>query len=190
MSSPKSTMEMPMILGSSKKPPLHHQTDFSNDEMAEKRVTIWNWREQRKLSGNSAPFKKNLQDYLRKHPDWEEYVGQDKDENGKKSFAPKKRRKDFKPEPKTDVVRRSVPPHRVAGMAPRIEPSALMAAEAAARRRGTDTSTRRAAAEAEAAWLQAKQEATKQKAQEEKEACRWRESSAIQHIIDHYNQGP
>jgi len=26
--------------------------------------------------------------------------------------------------------------------------------------------------------------------QEEKEACRWREFSAIQHIIDHYNQGP
>lgn len=28
------------------------------------------------------------------------------------------------------------------------------------------------------------------KLQEEKEACRWREFSTIQHIIDHYNQGP
>jgi len=43
-----------------------------------KRVTIWNWREKRKLSGNSAPFKKNLQEYIRMHPDWEMYVGQDK----------------------------------------------------------------------------------------------------------------
>lgn len=58
--------------------------DSENDEDAEKRVTIWNWRDQRKLSGNSAPFKKNLKQYIRKHPDWEEYVGQDKDSNGKK----------------------------------------------------------------------------------------------------------
>merc|ERR1711959_233543 len=61
------------------------ETDWEQDEDAEKRVTIWNWREQRKLSGNSAPFKKNLKEYIRKHPDWEEYVGQDKDaETGKK----------------------------------------------------------------------------------------------------------
>merc|ERR1711959_529268 len=82
-----------------------HHTDFSHDEMAEKRVTIWNWREQRKLSGNSAPFKKNLHEYLRKHPDWEEYVGQDKDESGKKTNAPKKRKLDegvmVKPFPKS-----------------------------------------------------------------------------------------
>merc|ERR1711957_780307 len=43
-----------------------------DDDNGEKRVTIWNWREKRKLSGNSAPFKKNLLEYLRKHPDWEE----------------------------------------------------------------------------------------------------------------------
>merc|ERR1711907_111612 len=65
------------------------ETDWEQDEDAEKRVTIWNWREQRKLSGNSAPFKKNLKEYIRRHPDWEEYVGQDKDNNGKK-LSPKK----------------------------------------------------------------------------------------------------
>merc|ERR1712093_699144 len=65
------------------------ENDWEQDEDAEKRVTIWNWREQRKLSGNSAPFKKNLKEYIRKHPDWEEYVGQDKDVNGKK-LSPKK----------------------------------------------------------------------------------------------------
>merc|ERR1719478_1518442 len=64
--------------------------DSENDPDAEKRVTIWNWREQRKLSGNSAPFKKNLRDYIRKHPDWEEYVGQDKDEITGKKLSPKK----------------------------------------------------------------------------------------------------
>merc|ERR1711907_622290 len=47
---------------------------------AEKRVTIWNKRDKRKLSGNSAPFRKNLAEYCRKHPDWEEYCGQDKDD--------------------------------------------------------------------------------------------------------------
>ena len=36
---------------------------------SEKRVTIWNWKEKRKLSGNSAPFKRNLQKYLKRHPD-------------------------------------------------------------------------------------------------------------------------
>lgn len=65
-----------------------HSEDGDPD--AEKRVTIWNWREQRKLSGNSAPFKKNLRDYMRKHPDWEQYVGQDKDTITGKKLSPKK----------------------------------------------------------------------------------------------------
>merc|ERR1712072_279352 len=188
ISSPKSTMEMPMMLNSHTKK--SHHTDFSHDEMAEKRVTIWNWREQRKLSGNSAPFKKNLQEYLRKHPDWEEYIGQDKDENGKKNFAPKKRRKDNKP---GDAATKIECGNRKIGLTIRTTDSNLMPTtmEAVARRRVTEASTRqRVQAEAEAAWRHAKQEAAKQKEQEEKEACRWREFSAIQHIIDHYNQGP
>merc|ERR1712216_17190 len=56
----------------------------AQEEDIEKRVTIWNWREQRKLSGNAAPFRRNLQEYLQKHPDWEEYKGQDKDINGRR----------------------------------------------------------------------------------------------------------
>merc|ERR1712086_293319 len=161
-----------------------------DDEDAEKRVTIWNWREQRKLSGNSAPFKKNLQEYLRKHPDWEEYVGQDKDENGKKNFSPKKRRKDAKELPvKTDNLRKSMPSLR--GTSPPVDAGMVLDAGEARRRIAADASSRqRAQAEAEAAWRRAKEEAAKQKEQEEKEACRWREFSAIQHIIDHYNQGP
>merc|ERR1719409_771150 len=187
MSSPKSALEMPTILTSTKsKPPVH----IEDDEDAEKRVTIWNWREQRKLSGNSAPFKKNLQEYLRKHPDWEEYIGQDKDENGKKNFAPKKRRKDNKP---GDAATKIECGNRKIGLTIRTTDSNLMPTtmEAVARRRVTEASTRqRVQAEAEAAWRHAKQETAKQKEQEEKEACRWREFSAIQHIIDHYNQGP
>merc|ERR1711988_1102392 len=66
--------------------------DDSGDEEADKRVTIWNWKENRKLSGNSAPFKKNLQEYLEKNPEWEAYIGQDMDENGRKKYAPRKRK--------------------------------------------------------------------------------------------------
>lgn len=86
-SSPRDHSKRTLSFSSKHKEEEEH--DWEHDEDAEKRVTIWNWREQRKLSGNSAPFKKNLKEYIRKHPDWEEYVGQDKDVNGKK-LSPKK----------------------------------------------------------------------------------------------------
>ena len=50
-------------------------------------------------AGNSAPFKKNLEDYLKKHPDWEEYWGQDLDEHGRKLFPRKRRRTSAEPSP-------------------------------------------------------------------------------------------
>jgi len=37
------------------------------DPYLDQRVTIWNRVEQRKLSGNSAPFRRNLQEYLNQH---------------------------------------------------------------------------------------------------------------------------
>jgi len=42
-----------------------------DDKGSEKRITIWNKRESRKISGNAAPLEKNLWSYLRDHPEYE-----------------------------------------------------------------------------------------------------------------------
>merc|ERR1711907_577053 len=41
------------------------------------RVTMWNTQELRKVSGNAAPMEKNVQEYIRQHPEMEVYVAQD-----------------------------------------------------------------------------------------------------------------
>jgi len=55
-------------------PNAEHQAQI---DKGNERVTIWNPTERRKLSGNAAPFRRNLQEYLSLHPEWELYVSQD-----------------------------------------------------------------------------------------------------------------
>ena len=45
---------------------------------SEARVTLWNNATKRKIAGKAAPMQRNLDDYLRKHPECELYSGQDK----------------------------------------------------------------------------------------------------------------
>lgn len=58
-------------------PATHAQQKPSPDGKA-RRITVWNRQTKRKVSGNAAPMEKNLQEYLKKHPECEMYHGQDK----------------------------------------------------------------------------------------------------------------
>ena len=48
--------------------PKHQQPPGSQGA---RRITVWNKKENRKISGNAAPMESNLSEYLRKHPECE-----------------------------------------------------------------------------------------------------------------------
>jgi len=73
----------------------------ADEDDENRRVTVWNPKTGKKLSGNAGVFKRNLARYLRTHPDWIVWTGQDKEAFRRKRSAyaaqehsPKRRRVD------------------------------------------------------------------------------------------------
>jgi len=59
-------------------PAASQQPSDSGGDSKARRITVWNRKTKRKVSGNAAPMEKNLAEYLKKHPECEMYDGQDK----------------------------------------------------------------------------------------------------------------
>jgi len=59
-------------------PPQPSAQAGSGSDTKARRITVWNRKTKRKVSGNAAPMEKNLAEYLKKHPECEMYDGQDK----------------------------------------------------------------------------------------------------------------
>ena len=50
--------------------------------VVDERVAIWNTATLKKVAGQAAPMERNLQVFLRKHPECEVYIGQNEGEGG------------------------------------------------------------------------------------------------------------
>jgi len=64
----------------------NREAHWDEDEET-RRITVWNPKTGKKLSGNAGVFKKNLAKYLRTHPDWVVWTGHDKDSPKRKRYS-------------------------------------------------------------------------------------------------------
>ena len=67
---------------------------FANEEKEEPRVEMWNTRSHKRLMGQNRPFRRDVNDFMRRRPEYVLYSGQDREPKRPTPKPPNKRKKE------------------------------------------------------------------------------------------------